>query len=201
MLETADNVVQAYTLPKPLHVVDSSSSNDLHSLQKQDDAVSDVEAIDVSHMEDIDVEETKEETALLDAEQKQPTLIPKTMQQLAEANAQTLAMASAEATNQDLLATADTSQSVQNSLLMKRGEKMPSVGHSRSMRSRKRARSASSPEDISSDEPPHRSRLKAGKSPGHVAPARTLRPRVPKSDAKKKQERELELAYRRAIEE
>ncbi|KAF8526095.1 hypothetical protein JB92DRAFT_2873311 [Gautieria morchelliformis] len=206
LLETADNVVQAYTLPKSLHVVDPSSSKDFNVPQTQDETMSDAEAIDRSRRdegEDAHVDEHMEEAVtLLGTEPRLAAAVPKTMQQLAEAHAQRLAMASREKANEDSqMATSDVSQGIRNSLMVPSDTKVPSVVRGPSTRGRKRARSVSSSEGAGNFERPARGRLKVESKSSPAGPARTLRPRVPKSDEKKQRERELELAYRRATEE
>jgi hypothetical protein len=147
--------------------------------------------------EDAQVDEHMEEAAtLLGTEPRLAAAVPKTMQQLAEAHVQRLAMASREKANEDSqIATSEVSQGVKNSPMVPSDPKMPSVVRGPSARGRKRARSVSSSEGAGNFERPTRGRLKV-----ESMPARTLRPRVPKSDEKKQRERELGLAYRRAIE-
>ena len=197
MLETADNVVQPYTLPKPLHVVDHSSSKDFNFQQRQQDKVPDPEKPD-----DPDIDEHMQEAVVHVVEPRLPGSMPKTMQQLAEANAQRLAIAPPEKAGEyPQIALIETSPNRRTSVMRNDDTKDISVLRARSTRSRKRARSVSSSEETGSVEHLERSRLKAGRTSGPIAQVRTLRPRVPKSDEKKRQERELELAYRRAIEE
>lgn len=170
--------------------------------QTPDDTALNVEATSVPMrdvVEDPDVDGDME-AVILPVAERTPGM-PKTMQQLAEANTQRLALMSSEIVNGDpQSANGDMSQAIRTPPLESNHAKEASIRRARSVRSRKRARSGSSPETGSAERPKH-SRMKVGDTSGPIASVRTLRPRVPKSDAKKQQERELELAYRRAIEE
>ena len=153
---------------------------------------------DTEKTNDLDVNEHVEEV-ILHAAEPRLTGVPKTMQQLAELNAQRLAMTPPEKPEDPNLTSNEIPQSINSSRMPNNDTKTPSVLRTRSTRGRKRARSQSSSEETGGFKTPERVRLKTGKTSGPSAPPRTLRPRIPKSNEKKQQERELELAYRRAI--
>jgi xeroderma pigmentosum group C-complementing protein len=203
LLETADTVVQAFTLPKSLHVVDPSFSKDVTLGDTDDSIILDADIagptrVDDTEDADADMEEI---VAVADPNPNSRVGAPPTMQQLAEANAQELTTASLEPpipeshNNENLRATR-VSRRANGDV----NDSVPSRG--RSTRGRKRTRDPSDSEAAEEeDERPKRGKAKAETTPVPAMSTRTLRARVPKSDEKKRREREMEQAYRRAIAE
>ncbi|KAF8527521.1 hypothetical protein BU17DRAFT_81725 [Hysterangium stoloniferum] len=199
LLETADNVVQAYSLPKPLHVVDPSP-------RKEDDQAPDEDNIipafisDSNPLDEHGSEENEMEEILSVNSNLQANVIPKTLQELAEANPDVfMAQASESAvctpqTNVPGMRRANAKQSRPR----KSDSKQGSASRADASRLRKRARSTNSSSEEEAHSSPKRSRVTSTSTP---ATTRTLRARLPKSEEKKRQEREQELAFRRAIQE
>ncbi|KAF8587586.1 Rad4-domain-containing protein [Ramaria rubella] len=195
LLETADKVVQAYTLPKPLHVIDPSSSNED---QIQDDPGIDAEVNHHSESNRGDAHTLEPDDNMeVVSEPMSQVVAPRTMQQLAEADMQRLAVMPIEQMPAEALI-AKTGASTASGNGTAPATLVPQT-KTRVTRGRKRTRASSGSEEAESDDRPRRGRTKTVPVSNASTPARTLRPRVPKSDEKKRRERELEIAYRRAI--
>jgi len=207
LLETADTVVQSYTLPKSLHVVDPSVRNDAQLVNEEDSTMFDAQTAHLTQDEDPDDRDVEMEEIIPVPALKTRVDAPKTMQQLAEANAQELTIASLEQTVPELNLPANgTSRATRAS---RRSSGTPSelaLARGRATRGRKRTRDLSDTSEEEDEEDKVEERPKRGKTQIKAVttpapPTRTLRARIPKSDEKKRKEREMEEAYRRAIAE
>ncbi|KIJ26683.1 hypothetical protein M422DRAFT_191935, partial [Sphaerobolus stellatus SS14] len=225
LLETADNVVEAYSLPKPVHIMDPSSSKQVTAGEEDKD----MQPFDNEAFHRFTSGILEEENVDEDMEEVQPALpvrglttgVPKTMQELAEAPDAFMATAEPEQPLPPPQAAAPPPTKIAASK-QKGGRKTRQTNGNKAApkakptqirstrRGKKRARSPSSEEEaeLEGDDgdddgdgknTPKRSRGKVVPTPAPSTSTRTLRARKPKPEEIIRQERELELAFRKAI--
>ena len=129
--------------------------------------------------------------------------VPRTMQQLAEANARELTTSLEPSLPESQKITDGDSRGTRAKRRANGDPKEAMPVRGRATRGRKRARDIDTSDsgDEEDEELAKHRKAKAAITPVPATSTRTLRTRIPKSDEKKRREREMEQAYRRAIAE